>query len=190
MFYRFELDKALQAAGVLLHAQRGDQLSSLRLLKLLYLADRESLRLTGRPIIGNPLVAAAQGPQHREVAILLKGEHPEQAVWSQYIDRDWQVVQLVDDPGVSELSAQEIETLVDVARQQRELNDWELVELTRGLPEWRQSYLSGSARPMTLADILSALGFSASDQTTILGEFEDEERLERLLEAKTEAARP
>ena len=48
IMFRFDFDKALQAAGVLLSLD-GDRMERIRLLKLLYIADRELLveTLTG-----------------------------------------------------------------------------------------------------------------------------------------------
>ena len=43
MPYRFNISKAIEAAGVLLREEPSRRMSRIRLLKLLYIADRESL---------------------------------------------------------------------------------------------------------------------------------------------------
>ena len=60
MTFRFDYDKALQAAGVLLSLD-GDRMERIRLLKLLYIADRELLAETGRTITGD----RKETPEHR-----------------------------------------------------------------------------------------------------------------------------
>jgi uncharacterized phage-associated protein len=44
-----------------------------RLLKLLYVADRECLRETSRPIVGGRYIATARGPLHRTLLDLVNG---------------------------------------------------------------------------------------------------------------------
>lgn len=173
MFYCFETEKAVQAAGVLLGAHPGQQMSSLRLVKLLYLADRENLKTVARPIIGNPVVAKADGPAHGELSSIINGEHPDEGLWSQFIHQDGYLVRLVDDPGVLDLSQQEIQTLNSVAQSHCTSNDWDLVELTRELPEWKKNYVEKETRPIPIDDILDAVGWSADDKAAILEEIAD-----------------
>ena len=59
MHFHFDFDKTLQAAGVLLDAD-DKRMEYMRLLKLLYVTDRESLAETGRTLTGDRAVAAAQ----------------------------------------------------------------------------------------------------------------------------------
>lgn len=190
MFHVFEYDKAVQAAGILLRAHRGKQMSSLRLLTLLYLADRENLKSVARPIIGNHFVATEDGPQHREVRELLTSIPGEELSWSTYIHRDGYVVELVEDPGALALSPQEIEVLTTLADRYRARNDVELVELTRQFPEWQRNHVVNSSVAISITDVLDALGWSAEDRASILEEFDDEERLERLLDRNPAAAGP
>jgi uncharacterized phage-associated protein len=49
----------------------------MRLLKLLYIADRESLPRTGRPIVGGPVIAMERGPVLEEVFDLIRGTSPD-----------------------------------------------------------------------------------------------------------------
>jgi uncharacterized phage-associated protein len=51
MHFHFDFDKALQAAGVLLDAD-DNRMEAMRLLKLLYITDRELLAETGRTLTG------------------------------------------------------------------------------------------------------------------------------------------
>ena len=101
---RFDAEKAVQAAGVLLRNE-GKRMSRLRLLKLLIIADRRCLKETGRPILGSKVVAMDNGPLHSDVYDLIKGEHASEPLWSRYIAKAGkQDVVLEDEPPVGRLS--------------------------------------------------------------------------------------
>ena len=63
-------------------------MNSMRLLKLLYIADRESLRETGRPITGGPVIAMERGPVLKEVYDLILGQHREMPLWAQFFRKE------------------------------------------------------------------------------------------------------
>jgi hypothetical protein len=50
--FPLNVEKAIQAVGVLFRNDRVRRMNYMRVLKLLYIADREALGETGRPIIG------------------------------------------------------------------------------------------------------------------------------------------
>ena len=168
MFHRFEIEKAVQAAGVLLRLHRGRQMSCLRLQNLLYLADRQNLKTVARPILGNVIVARPEGPQHQDIWEILGGGQLEPVTWSHCIQRDGYVVELVEEAGVLDLSAQEIETLGDIARANTARNDWVLVEDARAFPEWKKNFDVKSTGAIPLSDILEAVGWSDEDRAAIL----------------------
>src|SRR5688572_14417051 len=78
------LAKTVQATAVLLQAAPGERMSYMRLLKLLYLADRRMMRETGSPITFDRVVAMKHGPVLSETYSLIKGEHPDAGVWSRF----------------------------------------------------------------------------------------------------------
>ncbi len=57
MHFPVKVEKTIQAIGVLFRADRVKRMNYMRLLKLLYIADRESLQETGRPITGGAITA-------------------------------------------------------------------------------------------------------------------------------------
>jgi uncharacterized phage-associated protein len=73
MHLRFHFEKSLQAAGVLLHLE-GGRMPYMRLLKLLYIADREMLAETAKPVTGDRAYAMKNGPVLSHVYALIKGE--------------------------------------------------------------------------------------------------------------------
>src|SRR5205085_12171181 len=120
----------------------------IRLLKLLYLGDRESIRETRIPITGDDLYAMEHGPVLSVTLDLVRGRsvsataRAAMPVWKQWIrtvgDYD---VELAADPGYRKLSRYEIRKLKEVADRYAEHDDWALVdELHKTLPEWRETY--------------------------------------------------
>jgi uncharacterized phage-associated protein len=159
----FSPDKAVQAAAELLRTEPARQMSYLRLLKLLYLAERRSLKESGAPILGGKFVAMKNGPLHSEVYDLIKGDHPQQARWAEHIRKQGYHVQLEQDPGVKQLSRFEIQILREVADHWKDQDDWELAESTHSFPEWRKNYVEGTSRVIPLEDAFSAVGFAPAD---------------------------
>ena len=74
MILHFNITKTIQASAVLLKADPNHSMSRLRLLKLLYIADRESLTERARPITGDYPVAMDHGPVLSNTYNLIKGE--------------------------------------------------------------------------------------------------------------------
>ena len=184
MYIQFQPTKVVQASSVLLRSLDSREMEYLRLLKLLYIADRESLKLTGRPIIGNHAVAMKNGPLHSEIYDLIRGTHAFEQVWSAHISKQGYAVRLVSDPGVLDLSEQEIEILHDVAERHRNDSTWDVVELTHTFHEWRKNYREGTSSPIPLEDILAGVGFSEEDRAAILSDLEEAHASERLFPSR------
>jgi uncharacterized phage-associated protein len=182
MYFRFSTKKTIQAAGVLLRLAKG-RMSRLRLLKLAYIADRESLREYRRPIIGTRTVAMKNGPLHSELFNLMKGEHTDEPVWSKYIQRDGLEVRLRKDPGVSELSAAEVRLLTRTVEKHASVDDYELVEITHKFSEWCKNYPDRSAdtsETIPFPDLIRAVGLEAEEEG-ILQEAHEEFEISQLL---------
>ena len=105
-----DVKKAIQAVGVLLRRE-GKRASRLRLLKLLYIADRISLQRTGRQILGSKIVAMKHGPLHSEVFNLIEGDHVQTPLWSHYFRNSGRDVVLEEEPGTDALSRQDIDLM-------------------------------------------------------------------------------
>jgi len=155
-------------------------MSYLRLLKLLYIADRESLRESGRPIVGTRPVAMDFGPVLSEVLDLVNGQHADEAVWSEFIRKDGYAVALEKDPGVLSLSRHEIERLTKTSEEYRNTDDWEIVKQTHAFEEWKNNITLGTSTPIPLEDMIKAVG-RANELEDILQEAEQTTVLRRLL---------
>ena len=155
--FRFDLVRTVQAAGVPLALDDG-RMGSMRLLKLLYVADRELLAETGRPLTGDNAVAMKHGPVLSRVYDLSKGVVPTDGPWGDHIQTVNYSVVLNADPGRGKLSKGEVEKLHEVTDRFRSLDDFEVSERTHEFPEWRDHHAPGTSTPIPWQDMLLAPG--------------------------------
>ena len=172
MTFRFHFEKSLQAAGVLLSLD-GERMERIRLLKLLYIADRELLAETGRTITGDRAVAMDHGPVLSQVYDLIKGEASRAGEWNHYIRTVNRAVEFRNDPGRGELSRREVEKLTEVTDRYRDVNDWSLVRCTHDFPEWSSNFRPGTSSTIPWLEVLSAQG---KDQLVELALIEEADR--------------
>ena len=156
MHLRFQFERTLQAAAYLLRLD-GKRMAYLRLLKLLYIADRERLAEAGESITGDRAFARKHGPVLANVYDLIKGVGSRAGVWDDAIHTDGYAVELVADPGRGELSQAVVAKLAEVAERYRNVGDFELAELTHDFPEWARHFDGGST-PIPWEDILLSQG--------------------------------
>ena len=156
-------------------------MSRLRLLKLLYIADRESLQETARTVTGDHAAALDHGPVLSRTYGCIKGTDAEAPLWERYFRNSDLDVRLVKDPGNDLLSRFEIEKLQAAAARFRDQNDWEVAEFTHAFREWiAHKPEAGSSRPIPVRSILEAVGLG-EEVDEILAEAESYARVHRLL---------
>lgn len=179
MLFRSSIQKVIQAAAVLLRFERTQRMGRLRLVKLLYIADRESLQETGHPILGRRTVAMDHGPLHSEVLDLINGQHVDAPRWSEFFRNDGYHVELRADPGRATLSRYEIGKLTEVSQRLVHREDWDVAEATHAFEEWKKNFQEGSSRTIPFEDIIDAVGRS-DDKQSILQDAKDEAAADRL----------
>jgi uncharacterized phage-associated protein len=139
----------------------------MKVLKELYIADRESIKETGRPITGDMFVAMKQGPVLSHVLNLIKGVPAETPDWTKFIRKRMWDIELVADPGIGKLCPYEMEKLVEVWRRYRKHNRWQMVAVTHAFPEWRKNNPGKSAKSIPLSDVLEALGLADREEEVL-----------------------
>ena len=160
--FRIDVFKTIQAICLLLKAMRKDRLEYISILKLLYMADRESWAERGAPITGDVPVAMKNGPVLSAVYGLINLEREEDLpLWLQYLHREDYDLEVKADPGTDRLSRYEVRKLTALAERNAGLGWRELVEVTHGFAEWKKNDPEGHGLkmlPISLADILEAVG--------------------------------
>jgi uncharacterized phage-associated protein len=166
----FNERKATEAAAYLLKL-RGGRMSYMKLIKLLYLADREALLRWGRPISTDRYVSMDRGPVLSHVFNLVADETAPntQSLWAQVISApEHYQVHLNIEIEPQELSDAEIELLDEIFVQYGKMNRWRLVDFVHRLPEWTDP--EGSAIPISYRDILRAGGKTEAEVAAIEAE--------------------
>lgn len=182
MRIRFNEAKATQAAGYLLRL-RGGTMSYLKLIKLLYLLDREALLRWGRPVTTDRYVAMDKGPVVGQIYDLITEEPApnERSIWREFISQPNNYeVSLRKTMDSDELSRAEEELIKEIFETYGGKSRWELVEFCHTLPEWVNP--EGSALPIEYQDILRAAGKTGTEIAEIEREIEHLALSETLLQ--------
>lgn len=182
MLGHFDLDKVQQAAAVLFQALDCRSMSRMKLLKLLYIADRESVRETGVPITGDRPVAMDWGPVLSNTYDCIKEEGPIAEQWKGHFHSpDNKTVVLVHNPSTRMLSRYEVDKLQEVAGQFGHLTPAALSTLTHTFSEWRKNEPpKGSMNRISARDLLQAVG-RGEDADRLLQEAESHAAVRDLL---------
>ena len=166
IYFKFDLEKTIQAAAKLLCLESNKQMSRLRLLKLLYIADRETLRDHRYSITGDSVIAMKHGPVLNEFYDVIKGDGAGSLTLDRYIRRRGHQLTLIEDPGQGRLNRYEIQKFQELSRRYMNADEWDIIEETREFQEWKDNELGDS--PIPLEDILSVLGFSQKNIKSIV----------------------
>jgi hypothetical protein len=180
MRFRYDECKAAQAAAVLLELA-GGSMFYLALIKLLYLADRDSLIETGFTITGDRLVSMPYGPVPSNTLnrINLGPKPNETTPWTMYVSApsEYQVKALRRPPEVGRLSDFELDILRSVFHRYGRMNRFDLVELTHRLPEWEDP--GASSAPIDYTVILRSAGKTEAEIAAMTAEAEHQYLLEQ-----------
>ena len=168
--------KAAQAAARVLLTHPARRMEYIRLLKLLYIAERESFRERAAPILADRVRAMKHGPVFSTVYDFIKGDHFEAGVWSQWVGKDGYDVHLIKDPGTSKLSPYETQKLEEIARRYADADSFDLVDLTHTFPEWVEAWNNRppgkNAAEISIESLLRALGIEDEEAADIIRDLE------------------
>lgn len=178
----FNETKSAQMAAYFLGKNAGS-MPYLKLLKLLYLADREAMRVTGDSISGDHFVSMPHGPVLSRTYEVIN-QSASSDVWDTFIasDRDWKVK--LRKPFVrgdlDELSDQDIKILDSIHHQFGGMKKWELRNWTHEhCAEWEDP--NGSSFPISPEAIFRAVGCSAGDADKRAASYRERRELDHAL---------
>jgi uncharacterized phage-associated protein len=160
----FNSEKVAQIAAYFLQKEGGTA-PYLKLLKLMYLADRESMRQRAFSISGDRAVSMPHGPVLSQTYELMNGSARDDS-WDAWIAAcsryDLSLAQPHSTRELDELPPSDIAVLDTVHAQFGHLNKWQLVDWTHAnCAEWSDP--NGSSMPIDPMDTFRALGFAADD---------------------------
>lgn len=168
--FKFNEKKATEVAAILLE-KNGGKMNYMKLIKLMYLIDREALAEWERPLTGDSYFSLPHGPILSFVydAITAGVERGNTSYWQKHISKRNYDVSLKSSPETEELSKREIKLINRMFTKYRTYDQWKLRDYChKNLPEWKDP--KGSALPIHIKDILQAV-----EKTPIeIAEIEDE----------------
>jgi uncharacterized phage-associated protein len=169
----FDEQKAGESAAHLLQAA-GGSMPYIKLIKLMYLADRHCLIESGFPITGDHMVSMPKGPVLSSVLERIShGPRDEVASpWFNFVSEPehYDVNLMNPPPQEGRLSDYQISVLMDVFGKYGHMDKWALVDLTHKLPEWQDPH--GSSLPIHPETIWRAVGKSDEEIKDRAGEAE------------------
>lgn len=178
----FDEKKAAHAAAYFLFRSGGAmEMSVLKLMKLLYLAERRSFELYGEPMIGDRLVSMPHGPVLSLTYNHMNGELESIAGgWDDWIGGRFNHMlglcagrQIrAPEQDLLALSDVDLDILDEIWRDFGHMSAFEIRDYThQHCPEWRDP--KGSMIPMTFGDLFQALEFSHERAQASLAQLEE-----------------
>jgi uncharacterized phage-associated protein len=175
--------KTAQAAAFLLR-QAGGSLPYIKLLKLLYLAERQSFRRFGTPLTGDNLVSMTHGPVLSQTYDHMKGARQScPGGWETWVaDQADYMVSLTEHGRRAEqrdfgdLSRSDVAVLEQVWSEFGRMDKWALVDYTHTLPEWEDPH--GSSYPIEWMKLFEAVGYAHEDAAQLLQELKAQRALD------------
>lgn len=161
--YTYNYTKALQAAALILqeHHRRMDYI---RLIKILYIADRELLAESGRTLTGDKAVAMKYGPVLSKVYDLIR-EHTDPSSlapkWNTVIQKDGYEVSLKGEVDLGQLTKAEVRKIRELCKKFHGDTTEDLLDVVHGFPEWKKAFEGKSeisSYPIPWETVLEAQG--------------------------------
>lgn len=175
--FTYERDRASQAVLWLLH-RHGGSLDKLKLVKLVFLADREHLARYGRPVVGGCYFAMLHGPVCSELlddinqsgsAAPPSGGPPFNLHGTQVQSRG---------PATEEmLSESDIEILHEVDRRFGQMDPFRLRDYTHSLKVWQDNYQKNTSIPIPYEDFFLDLDPRTCEMLKIIREDQETRRV-------------
>ncbi|SRR6266481_6119337 len=168
MQFEFDIRKAIAATAFLVDRQGGN-LDMFLGLKMLYLADKNSLIKWGKTITGDKFVSMRRGPVLSRVYNLFKGEaaRKNQEEWNtSFSELVNQSIRLMKNVDTGILSKREMEVLESARKEINNCAPWDVAKwLHEVCPEWEDPH--GSSSPINPRVILKNAGRTAEEIKTI-----------------------
>ncbi len=178
MSWYFDPNRVTQAAAFMVSRSDSASMPYLKLLKLLYFADRESIREKGYPITGDQPYAMDYGPVLTRVYDYIKCKPRKGAhVWAKHFRTSGYDIELSVDPGTGDLSRYDRRILQRVYDEHKDVDGFDMSQLSHDYPEWKETYRGeGSSTPLSIETILKAVGIEESHIQEIIEQSGEERR--------------
>lgn len=174
----FFQQRVTEAASILLSKSSG-RMSYMKLIKLLYLADRKAYETWEHPITYDTYASLPKGPVGSSTLNLIKGIYPDRSYWDQFIETIGKEVRIKGEfPKIKKLSPADEKLLDQIYSEYGNYTQFELAEITEKLPEWNNPGKSSS--PIELFDLLKKLKYNSEDIERITTEIHEKSTLDSI----------
>ena len=153
IYYPYNEIKATQAAGVLLR-KAGGEMDYYLLTKMLYIAERESLRKWNRVMFGGNLASMPHGPVHSSILDSARYKDTTTKYWMDNISKpEYYTIHLINKPlEDDELSEREVNLLTNIYEEFKDFDFDNMKKLTHAFPEYEDP--GESSLPINIETIL------------------------------------
>lgn len=176
----FSEERVTQMAAYLLIKNSG-QIAYIKLLKLLYLAERNAMAKWGSSMSGDRFVSMPHGPVLSQTYDLIRNHSSEPTFWQQWIqdERDYEVSlnESISLDDLDELSRSELRILDDVFSEFGHMEKFEIVDYTHDhCAEWVNP--NGSSFPIKPESILRAVGKNDEQIAQLVIKYKEDQQLD------------
>ncbi len=188
--FNFNFPKTIQMVKRILQ-NNGGILNYTKLIKLLYIIEKESLNVSGRPVSGDDYVSMDNGPVLSTVYDLIKGKclfKKWQTEWdnlfkTNVFDLEYKLALTNEiEQEFSELNEEELELIDNIDNRFKDFNWNEMKQYTHNkelFPEWEYPY--GSSNPIKIIDILKNLRKTDEEISNIIKDANELKYIEKVL---------
>lgn len=178
--------KAAQIAAWFI-SQEGGAMPHLKLMKLMYLADRESMRVFGFPMTGDRFVSLKHGPVLSLTLSHIDDEAPSTPDgWDSWIsdkaNHEVALVRPATPEALDHLSRADLQVVSSIWQKFGHMKKYQIRDYThdpRNCPEWQDP--NGSMLPIAYRTVFEALGFQRDDAASMEAEIEAQSSLAKAL---------
>lgn len=180
----FNERKVAQMAAFFLGQTQQGRMSHLKLMKLLYLADREAVKRFGYPMSGDRMVSMPHGPVLSMTLNLMDGDVEScPDGWEHWIsDKENHELSLrrpLQMQALDELAPAELEVLRSVWQQFGAMGKWEIRDWThRHCAEWQDP--RGSSLPIPFERLARAVGYDEAAAQELAAQLQEDQEIDRL----------
>lgn len=175
----FREDKTTQMAARFLRLA-GGRIPYIKLLKMLYIADKRMLIKHGKPITYDRWFALKHGPVLSATYNIIKGDAAAE-YWPAHIKTESYDLALSHDPGSDALSVAEDRIIDEVFEEYKNHSEWGIVHAVHQMPEWEDP--GDTSKEMTYESVLRIEGFDEEDINNTLANIRVQDDMKLVLES-------
>lgn len=180
----FNIEIAGQMAAWFLGRTKGNSMPHLKLIKLLYLAERTSIQRNNYPVLGDELFSMPHGPILSRTLNYMKSYVPAGNGWDKWVspikNNKVSLARRYKPEDLDFLSEATLDVLAEVWNRFGSMDQWEISEYThQNCPEWKDPH--DSSTPITYEEVLCALGYEKEAAAEAASELETQRGIAQAL---------